>query len=214
MFDPLQKPIKVFPFIYTRSFPLFSVLWSHFSLISVRPSYLFPITSPGDVFQTSADVHITTFEWSQWYPPIAVSISASAVFSCVLAPKPLRSLHRHKWKVFVFSYICLCCSKDPTAQNIETQLLSELQMTTVMQRVNLSHLVFIKKAFFFPSADQCCSSPSTTISKLFWNVEEKELQCPKSYWLLFSCIWDKVQTSVNLDRCPCFKELHDLWRTV
>lgn len=188
VFDPLQKPIKVFPFIYTCSFPLFSVLWSHFSLISVRPSYLFPITSPGDVFQTSADVHITAFEWSQLISANSCLISASAVFSCVLAPKPLRSLHRHKWKVFVFSYICLRCWKDPTAQNIETQLLSELQMTTVMQRVNLSHLDFIKRAFFFPSADQCCSSRSTTISKLFWNVEEKNYNVPRatdSFFLVF-----------------------------
>lgn len=66
---------------------------------------------------------------------------------CVLAPKPVRSLHRHKWKLFVFSYIRLRCSKDPIAQHIENWPLSELQMTTTMQRVDFSHLVIIKAAF-------------------------------------------------------------------
>lgn len=119
--------------LFTQFLSIFSVLWSNFISFPLF-SNVFPITSTGGVFQTPAKVHITaSVNEANWHPPIAVSISASAVTLCVLAPKP---------------------------------------------DMNRSFLFFHR--YVFPSANQSCSSISTTISRLFWNVDEKNYKMTRA----------------------------------
>lgn len=135
---------------------------------------------------------------ASWHPPIAVAISASAVFLCIVAPKTLRSLHNTNGSCLFFFIHMSSLLKGPSSTKHWNSVLSELQMTTVMQTVDLSHLVIIKGAVFFPEADQRCFSLSTTISKLFWNVEEKEFT-----------MWQElgILTYLDLDICQ-FWHMH------
>lgn len=103
VFDPLQNSISL-PISLPCSFPPFFARWTLLCLISVRPSSnLLPITCAGDVFQTSADVHITACQ-----PPSAdgcLHLRSCAVFICSGTKAPQICAHTNGSCLFSHSRV-------------------------------------------------------------------------------------------------------------